>query len=719
MAYEIKIEGDKIYSFIREKWLVLTPEEKVRQTFVCHLINHYGYQLDQMDEELKVSNSHRGQGKARADIVIWKSKEDKQANRNAFIVVECKAENVTIHKEDYYQGCNYARWAGAQFFITSNEKETSFFRVNNEIIPTDLDEIVDIPYAKDVNDEKKIAETLNQLKKFERDEFAKLLQKCHNIIRNNDKLSPEAAFDEISKILFIKIRYERQNNLGIKFSKKEFEKDEQFYETNIKPGITNDADKVSYMQYLFRLTKKEFEKDKLFDANETIKIREYSFKQIVEELEKYNLSNTSDDVKGIAFEKFLGTTFRGELGQFFTPRTLVDYMVGLLNPEEGEVICDPCCGSGGFLIKAFEYIREKIENDIKQQKEKVKQQFNDENTIYNNLSNKLNDELLVSNPNSRMYNVSHNCIYGTDANPRMARVSKMNMIMHGDGHGGVHHHDGLLNVNGIFEERFDIILTNPPFGAQVKDDVKITSEDLQDQEDVKQYVAKYGKQYTDFILTDKDLGKAINKRFKIGSKLTEVLFIERCLNLLKKGGRMGIVLPDGVLNGSNLQKCRDFVEGKAKILMITSLPQEVFIAAGATVKPSIMFFKKFTEEEEKQYKDITNKAQQEIEQKYSNQVAEAKMIPTKDKKAKLKEIEEQKQKEIKSLIKEHFNYEIPIANVEKAGIDTLGRECENQLIDVLAEFKQYRADHQMWENPAKKTFKYDFDAQEFERKEVM
>lgn len=719
MAYKIKIEGDKIYSFIREKWLVLTPEEKVRQTFVCHLINHYGYQLDQMDEELKVSNSHRGQGKARANIVIWKSKEDKQANRNAFIVVECKAENVTIHKEDYYQGCNYARWAGAQFFITSNEKETSFFRVNNEIIPTDLDEIVDIPYAKDVNDAKKIAETLNQLKKFERDEFAKLLQKCHNIIRNNDKLSPEAAFDEISKILFIKIRYERQNNLGIKFSKKEFEKDEQFYETNIKPGITNDADKVSYMQYLFRLTKKEFEKDKLFDTNETIKIREYSFKQIVEELEKYNLSNTSDDVKGIAFEKFLGTTFRGELGQFFTPRTLVDYMVGLLNPEEGEVICDPCCGSGGFLIKAFEYIREKIENDIKQQKEKVKQQFNDDNTIYNNLSNKLNDELLVSNPNSRMYSVSHNCIYGTDANPRMARVSKMNMIMHGDGHGGVHHHDGLLNVNGIFEERFDIILTNPPFGAQVKDDVKITSEDLQDQEDVKQYVAKYGKQYTDFILIDKDLGKAINKRFKIGSKLTEVLFIERCLNLLKKGGRMGIVLPDGVLNGSNLQKCRDFVEGKAKILMITSLPQEVFIAAGATVKPSIMFFKKFTEEEEKQYKDITNKAQQEIEQKYSNQVAEAKMLPTKDKKAKLKEIEEQKQKEIKSLIKEHFNYEIPIANVEKAGIDTLGRECENQLIDVLAEFKQYRADHQMWENPAKIAFEYSFNKQEVERKEVM
>ncbi|MBE6463528.1 MAG: N-6 DNA methylase [Alphaproteobacteria bacterium] len=748
---EVKIEGNKIYSFIREKWLVLTPEEKVRQTFVCHLINHYGYQLDQMDEELKVSNSHRGQGKARADIVIWKSKEDKQAKKNAFIVVECKAENVTIHKEDYYQGCNYARWAGAQFFITSNEKETSFFRVNNEIIPTDLDEIVDIPFAKDINDEKKIAETLNQLKKFERDEFAKLLQKCHNIIRNNDKLSPEAAFDEISKILFIKIRYERQNKLGIRFSKEEFEKKEREHDEYRKtyPELSN----ITYMQKLFDDTKRDFAKDKLFDANETIKIKEYSFKQIVKELEKYNLSNTSDDVKGIAFEKFLGTTFRGELGQFFTPRTLVDYIVGLLDPEEGESICDPCCGSGGFLIKAFEYVREKIEKDIQEQKEKIKQQFNDDSAVYNVLANKLNDELKVTETTSRMYNVSHNCIYGTDANPRMARVSKMNMIMHGDGHGGVHHHDGLLNVNGIFEERFDVILTNPPFGALVKDEVKITSEDIAEQKELRNYIidrilsnlpdkkvkaikdnfaeienikTSYPNEYAKCkeviersIIAPEMLNKAINKRFKIGSKLTEVLFIERCLNLLKKGGRMGIVLPDGVLNGANLQKCRDFVEGKAKILMITSLPQEVFIAAGATVKPSIMFFKKFTEEEDKQYKDITNKAQQEIEQKYSNQVAEAKMLPTKDKKAKLKEIEEQKQKEIKSLIKERFNYEIPIANVEKAGIDTLGHECENQLIEVLEEFKKYKKAHSMWKNPSKKTFKYDFDAQEVARKDAM
>ena len=710
MAYEVKIEKGKIYSFIRDKWLELTPEEQVRQNFVCHLIEHYGYKLEQMGEELIVSNSSRGQGKARADIVIWKSKEDKLANKNAFIVVECKAENVRIRKEDYYQGCNYARWVGAKFFVTSNQKETSFFKVNQETIPTDLDEIVDIPFAKDVNNEKKIAETLSQLKKFERDEFAKLLQKCHNIIRNNDKLSPEAAFDEISKILFIKIRYERQNNLGLKFSLDEFNKQEETHDEYRKtyPELKN----ITYMQKLFDDTKRQFAADKLFEPNETIKIREYSFKQIVKELEKYNLSNTSDDVKGIAFEKFLGTTFRGELGQFFTPRTLVDYIVGLLDPEEGEVICDPCCGSGGFLIKAFEYVREKIENDIKRQKEKVKEQFADNQSAYNTLATQLNEELSITNPQGRMYNLSHNCIYGTDANPRMARVSKMNMIMHGDGHGGVHHHDGLLNVNGIFEERFDVIVTNPPFGSQVRDDVKITTEDLQDQEAIKQYIKKYGDKYKDCLLTEDDVGKAINKRFDIGSKLTEVLFIERCLNLLKKGGRLGIVLPDGVLNGANLQKCRDFVEGKAKI------PQDVFVAAGATVKPSLLFFKKFTEEEELQYNQIKNEATKEVNAKFATQEENAQQLPTKEKKAKLKEIAEQKAGEIKSLIKERFNYEIPIANVQKAGIDTLGNECENQLIELLQEFKNYQSNHKMWDTPNKKIYKYSFDATKIKREEV-
>lgn len=727
LKLEVQINGNKIYSPLRDKWLVLTPEEQVRQSYICRLVNVYGYDLEQMDEELKVNNSHRGQGKARADIVIWKSKEDKKKNKAAFVVVECKAETVKIRQEDYYQGANYAAWSGASFFVTTNEKETKFFRVDKDSMPKDLDEIIDIPNASIINDQKKVDKLLSQTKAFSRDEFAKLLQKCHNIIRNNDKLSPEAAFDEISKILFMKIRYERNPDEEVLFSLEKFQRDEQQFEKNIKKHLPVEA-QIPYMQYLFKATKDEFAEDKLFDSYETIKIKQYSFEQIVKELEKYNLSATSDDVKGIAFEHFLGTTFRGELGQFFTPRTIVDFMVEVLDPQEGETICDPTCGSGGFLIKSFEYVRDKIEKDVENYKKELKAKFFDEkyeklsekeqldiNERYSNILKKLNSDINVPNKsyskqtdaekNRRISKLSSSCIYGTDANPRMARTSKMNMIMHGDGHGGVHHHDGLINVNGIFENRFDVILTNPPFGARIEKDYKLSETDrFYDEEKLKEYEKRYGD---DCIRQIKELNKAIDDgqkildRFDLGkvSGLTEVLFMERCLKLLKPGGRMGIVLPEGVLNNSNLQKVRDYFESEAKILLITSIPQDVFIASGATIKPSLLFFKRFTDEEKKQYSDTKNKATKLVDKEFEPQIKEIEVKFANDKKAKtkaLKEIKVKKETEIKEKTKELFNYEIPIVQVEKAGITTTGAKCKNELEDVVVEFKKYRDVKGLW-----------------------
>ena len=631
---EIKIESNQIYSPIRDKWLVLKPEEEVRQRYVCRLVDSYGYGIKQMGEEVKVTNSQRGQGAARADIVVWRNEEDKRKGKNALIVVECKAENVTIRQADYFQGYNYAAWAGAKFFVTTNLKETRIFKVVEDAMPKKLEEIADIPSADMVNDDKKIKAMLLQTKAFTRDEFSRLLFKCHNIIRNNDKLSPEAAFDEISKILFIKIRYERTNSGTQIFSKEEFLKQKKMYDA------VKSKESPDYYQFLFNKTKEDFAKDHLFDENETIKIRENSFEQIVKELQVYNLSTTSDDVKGIAFEQFLGRTFRGELGQFFTPRTIVDFMVSVLDPQEGEYVCDPCCGSGGFLIRAFEYVREHIENEVEVRKEDVKKSlFTDD---YSKLPkkeqekidqkvidafSKMNYELDINNPMGRLRSLSFDCIYGTDANPRMARTAKMNMIMHGDGHGGVHHHDGLLNVNGIWEGRFDVILTNPPFGARIDKELKITEADrFTDIEKIKAYEKRYGKENYDNALkqVNDHIDQPILDLFQIGkfSGLTEVLFIERCLNLLKPGGRMGIVLPEGVLNNTNLQKVRDFVESKAKILLIVSIPQDVFMAAGATVKPSLLFFKKFTEDEAEEYNRIYIQVSHEVEAKYDEEMTD-------------------------------------------------------------------------------------------------
>ena len=762
---EYQEKDGKVFCPLVNKWLVAKPEEKVRQRYICTLINDYGYSLDQMAQELKVNNSQRGQGKARADIVIWKSKEDKDDQKAAFIVVECKAENVKIRVEDYYQGFNYAAWAHADFFVTTNEKETKFFNVDPTFLPQKLEEVVAIPTAKDIDNAKKIEQIKNQTKTFTREEFTKTLQACHNIIRNNDKLSPEAAFDEISKLLFMKIRYERQQRGTKVFTKAEYLSQADNYEKNVRPGLKARGIDQPYMQNLFDTTKIEFKDDHLFEDNDEIKIRENSFVQILEKLQNFNLSDTQDDVKGIAFEQFLGTTFRGELGQFFTPRTIVDFMTEILDPQESEVICDPTCGSGGFLIKAFEYVREKIEHDIKEKKDNLRKSLEGNN--FDSKSEKeqaeinekidamqtaLNTELDTSVENSRMHYLSRNCIYGTDANPRMARTSKMNMIMHGDGHGGVHHHDGLLNVNGVFEERFDVILTNPPFGQNVDKNQLITEADrFTDEEMKKKYKKKYGMAYDEALKqVDDHIGKPLLSLYDLGntSTLTEVLFMERCLRLLKKGGRMGMVLPEGVLNNKNLQAVREYFEGRAKIILICSIPQDVFIAAGATVKPSLVFMRRFTNDEETEYAKCKSEALVEVTALHQTEIdklngtianadaiteslkddlkkAQAKLKQAKkDKKKttsieteittikkgqtdnkqnkktaekKLKELYKQIEEEIKPVIKKKFDYDIPIAKIDDAGITTTGAASEgNQLPQLLSEYSAYRTQNNLW-----------------------
>jgi len=711
---EVQIKDNKIFAPLKDKWLVLKPEEKVRQEYICRLVNSYGFNLKQMDQDSKVQGIYLNYS-----ILIWKNKNSKINNESPLIVIQCKADSVIIKKEDYFKGLDFSREIGAKFFVATNFKQTKIYSKIYRTDSENVEEILDIPNKEEAQNIQEVEKLLNKNNTFQRENFTKTLYKCHSIIRNNDKLSPEAAFDEISKILFIKTIYERDNSKNQIFSLDIYKKEKIDFE---KYRFNERKD---FYQFLFEQTKKDYIDDDLFEPTEIIRIRENSFEAIVKELEIYNLSTTSDDVKGIAFEQFLGKTFRGELGQFFTPRTIVDFMVEVLDPQETETICDPCCGSGGFLIKAFEYVRAKIEAKVQQEKELIKQEYYTE--TYEKLSDaekekiddrvnkffsQLNEELNISNDKSRIRTLSYDCIFGTDANPRMSRTAKMNMIMHGDGHGGVHHNDGLLNVNGIFENRFDVILTNPPFGARVEKSLKITEADkYTDEERIKKYQKRYGDEYNKALKqVNNNIGKPLVSLYKMGamSTLTEVLFIERCLNLLKPGGRMGIVLPEGVLNNSNLQKVRDYVESKAKILLIVSIPQDVFIASGATVKPSLLFFKKFTKEEALQYASIKSKATITIEAKYAEEVANIQQklakkgkeaLPAEEKKqlrSELKNIEAKKEQEIKAIVKEEFNYTIPIAEVEKAGISTTGAVIENELEPLAKEFKKYSSENHLW-----------------------
>jgi type I restriction enzyme M protein len=628
-ADEIQLKGNQIFSPVRGKWLPLTPEERVRQQYLSVLTNEYGYSIDQIAEEESVTG--RGSAQARADFLIWRTVQERTDNRPAMIIVECKSDNVTISPKGYHQGDNYARREGAKFFVTHNNRETRYWRVRTDRRPGYLEEIENIPHANASDEE--IKKLIGRLKIFKENEFADLLHQCHNVIRNREHLDPAAAFDEIAKVLFVKTHVERDM--------KEKRRQQNRFTVDYLRTLPGQAP----LNLLFSDTKEAYQADAIFNETDKINLKPGTGEEIVRLLERYNLSDTSEDVKGIAFERFLGRTFRGEIGQFFTPRTIVEFMVHVVDPREGDVVCDPASGSGGFLIRFFEIVREQVLADVDRQYQDFVTELEGKQLSKAQRARLLHEKFEAlqatidpRNRESRLWRLANRCIYGCDANDRMARTSKMNMIMHGDGHGGVHHHNGFINVNGIFAGRFDIILTNPPFGANVEPSDKITEGDVRtSDEQYRRYAQWYGQAYKEAqelvqqaaknnapiaSLFDLPYGgdKANNGKKKLGKIKTEILFLERCLALLKPGGRLGIVLPEGIFNNPSLAYVREYCEDRAFIRAVVSLPQETFYSAGASVKASLLFLQKFTEEQAADYQARRESAVTEVEEKYAPEI---------------------------------------------------------------------------------------------------
>jgi type I restriction enzyme M protein len=290
------------------------------------------------------------------------------------------------------------------------------------------------------------------------------------------------------------------------------------------------------------------------------------------------------------------------------------------------------------------------------------------------------------------------------------------MIMHGDGHGGVHHHDGFLNVNGIFEGRFDIILTNPPFGANVEPSDVITEEQAAVPANEGDYIREFGGLYrqaqarvraavgqpiaTLFELPKRGHGTARerDKRGKTGKIKTEILFIERCLELLKPGGRLGIVLPEGIFNNPSLAYVREFCEDRAFIRAVISLPQETFFSSGASVKASLLFLQKFTEKEKARFDAEQKKAVTEVEAKYAAEIAAetARLQVASDNAQERRDADgrktahkapanyqrtaaDKKIAESRAILKTRLNYPIFMYEAEKVGITATGESDQNEL----------------------------------------
>ena len=324
---------------------------------------------------------------------------------------------------------------------------------------------------------------------------------------------PAKAFDEITKLLFLKLFDEREVPKFYEFVVLVNEKPSDVAK-RIRDLFSKSVKTSKYADLFFQKFQKK--------PQVHLDLDDLTIFNIVQKLQAYSLVNTTEnihgaDIKGTVFEKMVGRTFRGELAQFFTPREIVDFMIDVLSPTKEDIIFDPACGSGGFLIMGLRKVKERLRKE------------------FPNLSQ--------SDIEQHVKYFAENNLLGVDINDRMVRVAKMNMTMHGDGHAGILHEDGLLKNNQIPKEFMNkvknstIIVSNPPFA---------------------------GRETDPSILSDFDT--STNKAGKPTSVSKELLFIENIIKLSKHGAKIGLVIPSGCFNNPSYSyvKIRNLIKTKQK-----------------------------------------------------------------------------------------------------------------------------------------------------------
>jgi type I restriction enzyme M protein len=372
-----------------------------------------------------------------------------------------------------------------------------------------------------------------ELQLFREDNLLKRFEGIHNYIYANDGLSTQQTLEEFVKILFIKICDERAKKNQIQIS------DDELRALNRASGAPAFEERI---RIAFETTKKEFAD--VFEPDEKIRLSGLALGVTIDKLQSVSLLDSSSDVKGLAFQKFLAHQEKDGRGQFFTPEPVIDFCVQMVQPQPNETIIDPACGSGGFLMSALNYVR-------------------------------------CNNPQADIERLIAKNLFGIDINKSVARLAKMKLLLESNGPVNILCANSLETPPAFADHTpsgFDVVLTNPPFGTM-------------------------GKITNTKILAAYDLGYKWSgdaNAYQMTSKLcngqvAEILFVERCLQLLKEGGRMGIVLPNGHFENPSLDYVRHYLRQKAVILGVVNLPQETFIPFGTGVKTSLLFLRKQTE----------------------------------------------------------------------------------------------------------------------------
>lgn len=533
----IIIQQGKVLDFIDGKTQrPETPEEYVRQEIAKSLVREYRYEKASVEVEFVIRVGSR---KPRADLVIFPQGAE-HTQESALIIVECKASTVKSadKKDGVGQLQSYmAASPNVAYGMWTNGIERFCYRriVKGGTVTTE--EVPDLPvYGR--GDEDQDRPRFDQLKPATSDALLFAFRRCHNYIAGNQGLQKPQAFWELLKLIFCKIHDERQND-EVQF----------FTAANERHGVNGPLKVQKRIEALFTQVKSDY--PTIFRQSESIELKPIVLAYLVTQLQMYSLLESDIDVKGRAYEEIVGSNLRGDRGEFFTPRNICQMAVAMLDPTEKQLLLDPACGTGGFLITAMNHVIEKIRaaemakwgNNLKRAEDAVQ---------------------------GRIRKFAEKFIVGMDFNPELVKASKMNMVMNNDGAGSLFQANSLESPvmwdPELFERKIlghvDILFTNPPFGSKIP----VTDTAILEKYDLG-HSWNYDKASDRWIKTD-----AVQK-----SQPPEILFIERCVKFLKPGtGRAAIVLPDGILGSPGLGYVREWILRNTRVLASLDLHPDTF-----------------------------------------------------------------------------------------------------------------------------------------------
>ncbi|HMQ11872.1 MAG TPA: N-6 DNA methylase [Candidatus Competibacter phosphatis] len=563
------LEEGQVFDYITGKTVKDTDKERVRQRIARAIIHEYGIPAEDMEPDFRVKvggrnkkidialfhpgTAHEPENLYRVVIVEKEPKlgakgayrmRDPEEARKEFELLE------TVMAE--IESCHYGLWTnGLEFFFF--KKEITRFDVR-------FKPIGDWPMGDDTLGTREAA-SLARMRRADPVMLRTAFRRCHNYIHGNEGMPKDAAFWQFLYLIFCKMHDERR--LG---------EERNFWAGPYEPFAPEGQKAIRRrIEPLFAVVKHAY--PALFKGNEEITLSDRALAFIVSELSRYDFARTDVDAKGAAYQEIVGANLRGDRGQYFTPRGAIRLVVNILAPREHERILDPACGTGGFLVETLNHLlaRFRKEKDLK---------AGDENT----------EEFLSLR--DRLAHFAAHQLFGADFDPFLVRAAQMNVMMAGNALGQLYHMNSLefptghlpgvkLANEAIRLGTVDVVMTNPPFGS----DIPVTERTI-----LKQYelARRWERQGDGFVMTPA-MKPAV---------APEVLFIERCVQWLKPGGRMGIVLPDGILGNPGDEHIRYWILRHCWVLASIDLPVESFIVeANVNILTSLLFLKKKSQQD--------------------------------------------------------------------------------------------------------------------------